>query len=262
MTWDEAIELANKITRNEGGTSYIGLWMSTEHYLRVNQLSQGFVDPETNKATVNNENFRTIFTKLFYETTRNPVIQARAKEKFFQHADFNRDYVIAMYVYTTGWLKTHATSLPPNWGVVSVPTFEKGGPGVQTYAKYVGLASTTDDPDAAMQVIKYLIGEEYQTLKARQGDMTVLNNKQIQDQFFAEVDNFPVDRQELIEAVTFNKFAPSRPFHRLDEVVIEGAFAEDVIPEIVRGNMDVNTALQQAEEIANAALQAELERTQ
>lgn len=263
MTWDEAIELANKITRNENGTAYIGLWMSTEHYLRVNQFSQGFVDPDTTTATVNNENFRTIFQKLFYENSRNPVMQARAKEKFFGHGDFNRDYVIAMYVYTTGWIRTYETSLPPEWGVVSVPVFEKGGPGVQTYAKYAGLTSTSQNPDAVMQVIKYLTSEEFQTMRTRQGEMTVLNDKQIQDQYFADDERFDEEtRKQLVEAVTFNRFAPSRPLHQFDEVVIEGAFADNVIPEIVRGNMDVNTALQKAEEIANADLKAEMERVQ
>ena len=262
MTWDEAAELAKKLTRNEQGKQYIGLWYSVPHILRVNHLSLGFVDPETNTATLNNEGWKLFFEKLFYNPTREPGLQARAKEKFFQHADFNRDYVIAMYVYTYGWISTHQTSLPPNWGVVSVPTFEKGGPGVQAYAQYVAMTSTSDNKDEVTLIMKYLTSPEYQAKKIRQGSVTVLKDKSVQEQIYADFPELADKQREIYEAIFYNPLAPSRQYHQLDEIVIEGAFYDDVIPEIVRGNMDMNTALVTAEEIANADLKAEMERIQ
>lgn len=50
MTWDEAYEMAQRLTREENGTQYYGLKFSFQHMKNVNQLSQPLVDPETNKV--------------------------------------------------------------------------------------------------------------------------------------------------------------------------------------------------------------------
>ncbi|MDF2726107.1 MAG: extracellular solute-binding protein family 1 [Paenibacillus sp.] len=58
MTWDQVFELAKRLTRNEGGVQYQGFVDYTSYIANANQMSQGYVDPKTGKATLNNDNWR------------------------------------------------------------------------------------------------------------------------------------------------------------------------------------------------------------
>lgn len=256
MTWDEALELSKKITRNEGGKQYIGLWMSPKHYLRVAQNSAGFVDPETNKATVNNDQWKFIFEKIFYNFTRDPGIQKRATDDWFAHVDFNRDFVIGMYVYTSGWMQDAESNLAMDWDIASVPTF-KDMPEVNTqpYATYVGISALSKNQDASMQVLKYLISEEYQTTMSKKGMITPLKTQAVRDAAFAD---YPFASEKNIQALFYGKPAPSRVLTQYDELVIEDAFDQEAVKQIAMGNLDVNTALRQAEENANKLIQEQL----
>lgn len=255
MTWDEAIDLAKKITRNEDGKQYMGLWLSPKHYLRVAQNSAGFVDPATNKATVDNDEWKFIFQNIFYKLTRDPGVQQRATEKFFSHADFMKDSVIGMYVYTSGWMNSE-DSLPKDWDIASVPQFkEYPNLNTQTYATYVGISATSKQQDAAAEILKYLTSEEYQTVMSKRGMITPLLTQSVRDAAFSD---YEFAQSKNIQALYYGKPAPSRPMTEYDELVIENAMQDDVIPEIARGKLDVNTALRQAQENSDKFIQEQI----
>ncbi|OZB98213.1 ABC transporter substrate-binding protein [Paenibacillus sp. XY044] len=255
MTWDEAIDLSKKITRNEDGKQYMGLWLSPKHYLRVAQNSAGFVDPETNKATVDNDQWKFIFDNIFYKLSRDPGVQQRALEKFYSHEDFMKDSVIAMYVYTSGWMNSD-DSLPPDWDIASVPEFkEYPGLNTQTYATYIGISATSKQQDAAAEILKYLTSEEYQTIISKRGMITPLLTQSVRDAAFAD---YEFAKTKNIQALYHGKPAPSRPMTEYDELVIEDAFQLDAIPKIVRNQLDVNTALRQAQENSDKLIQEQI----
>ncbi|WP_108992116.1 extracellular solute-binding protein [Paenibacillus agaridevorans] len=256
MTWDEALELSKQITRNEGGKQYIGLWMSPKHYLRVAQNSAGFIDPETNKATVYNDQWKFIFDNIFYNFTRDPGLQKRAGEEWLAHKDFNKEFLVGMYVYTSGWMQSADTSLAMDWDIAAVPTF-KDMPEVNTqpYATYVGISALSKNQDAAMQVLKFLISEEYQTIISKKGMITPLTTQSVRDAAFAD---YPFASEKNIGALFYGKPAPSRVLTRFDELVIENALDQDAVRQIAMGKLDVNTALRNAEELANKLIQEQL----
>ncbi|MFD2118088.1 extracellular solute-binding protein [Paenibacillus yanchengensis] len=255
MTWDETLQLAKQLTRNEGGKQYIGLWMSPKHYMRVAQNSASFVDPVTNKATVNNEQWKFVFDQIFYNFSRDPGMQERARQSWLGHGDFNKDFVIAMYVYSSGWMNTHESSLAMNWDIASVPVFpEHPDLNTQPYANYVGITATSKQKDTAMQIVKYIVSEPYQTLMSKRGMITPLLTQSVRDAAFAD---YPF-ADKNIQALYFGKPAAGRVMTQFDEIVIEDALANDVIMEIVKGQMDVNTALRRAEETANKLIQEQL----
>lgn len=255
MTWDEAIDLSKKITRNEDGKQYMGLWLSPKHYLRVAQNSAGFVDPETNKATVDNDQWKFIFDNIFYKLSRDPGVQQRALEKFYSHDDFTKDSVIAMYVYTSGWMNSDDT-LPPDWDIASVPEFkEYPGLNTQTYATYIGISATSKQQDAAAEILKYLTSEEYQTIMSKRGFITPLLTQSVRDAAFTD---YEFAKTKNIQALYHGKPAPSRTMTQYDELVIEDAFQTDAIPKIVRNQLDVNTALRQAQENSDKLIQEQI----
>lgn len=256
MTWDDALELSKQLTRNEGGKQYIGLWMSPKHYMRVTQNSAGVIDPETNKATINNDKWKFIFDNIFYNFTRDPGFQQRANEKWLAHSDFNKDFLVGMYVYTSGWMNSADTSLAMNWDIAAVPQFkELPGLNTQPYATYAGITATSKNKDAAMEILKYLISEEYQTIMSRRGFITPLTTPAVRDVAFAD---YPFAKEKNIKALFYGKPAPGRVLTQFDELVIENALDQGVVREIAKGKMDVNTALRQAEETANKLIQEQL----
>jgi multiple sugar transport system substrate-binding protein len=258
MSWDETLELAKEITRNENGTQYIGLWSSPTHYFRVNQKSLGFVD-KNNKATIDNDEVKEIFDKLYFQTSLDPGVRARATEEWLGHDDFNRNFVIGMYVMQYGWMRTPHTSLPMDWDVVAVPTFNGDGIGSQTYANNIGIASTSDDKDAAMQVIKYLVSEEFQMINSARGDISPIKSQKVKENLFKNVEGL---EGKNVQALYYNKLAPGSPVHEFDELVISEVFDSEIIPKIARGQLDLNSALREGQELADRLIQTEILRKQ
>jgi multiple sugar transport system substrate-binding protein len=60
MSWDDATDLAKKLTRQDGGVQYRGLHPNFIHR-PASQLGLGFIDPKTQKAIVNNEKWKKVF---------------------------------------------------------------------------------------------------------------------------------------------------------------------------------------------------------
>ncbi|MFD2118089.1 ABC transporter substrate-binding protein [Paenibacillus yanchengensis] len=255
MTWGEALELSKKITRNEGGKQYVGLWLSPKHYMRAAQNSATFIDRDTNKATVNNDDWKLIFEKIFSDFTRDPGVQQKARDRWLAHNDFNKDFVVGMYVYTSGWLNTHEESLAMNWDIAAIPQLEEyPGLTAQPNATYVGISANSAKQEIAMQVVSYLLSEEYQIEVSKRGAITPLSTPAVRDAAFAD---FPFTDKN-IPALFYGQLAPGRAITEYDEIVIEEAFAKDIIVEIVRGNMDVNSALRYAEDKANKLIEERL----
>lgn len=257
MSWDEAIQLADQFTRNVDGKQYVGLWYSPTQFMRGNQKSLGVADPQTNEPTLDTPEWNDWVTKMFSDPMQNPGLQDRAKETYFGHDDYRNADVLGMYVFTTGWLR-EPQFMPPDWDVVAMPTFAGDGIGAQPYANNFALASTSENPDAAMRVIKYLTSEEFQTFFSRQGFITPLKSEKVRDVLFDDLEGLDGIN---IEAVFYNELAPQRPLTPFDGLIIDDLH-ENILPDIVRGNTDVNTGLNQAQDNAKRIIEQELLRQQ
>src|SRR5690606_17017939 len=63
MTWEQAIELGRKVTRESDGIFYSGLHTSGAQFLG-GQLSLALVDPETNKSLINTDGYKRVFDTI------------------------------------------------------------------------------------------------------------------------------------------------------------------------------------------------------
>src|SRR5690625_7231967 len=121
--------------------------------------------------------------------------------------------------------------MPPDWDVVAMPTFAGDGIGAQPYANNFALASTSENPDAAMRVIKYLTSEEFQTFFSRQGFITPLKSEKVRDVLFDDLEGLDGIN---IEAVFYNELAPQRPLTPFDGLIIDDLH-ENILPDIEIG---------------------------
>ena len=103
-----------------------------------------------------------------------------------------------------------------------------------------------------MQVVKFLTGEEFQTVLSRQGKITPLKSQAVRDAAFLD---HPNAGEKNFGAVYVNEIAPIRSITPYDELVVENAFNDTIVPEIAKGMLDVNTALQKAQDVANLAIE-------
>ncbi|CAG7623439.1 hypothetical protein PAESOLCIP111_02522 [Paenibacillus solanacearum] len=249
MTWDEALALAGKLTRTEGGRQYLGLTVSPTHLFRMNSFSLPYVEPGKDTPTVNQEQWK----KLLQKTIIDPAADEGYKEKIielknklpYREALLKEQY-LAMFVFLSSMPFTVPDEIAPlNWDMVSLPTFsEMPGVGSQAYPTYFSVTAMSKNKEAAMEVIKFLGSDEYQTEMARKGTMPVLRDASIK-KLLGQDTPF---KDKNFNAVFHNKFAPISPKSVYD-VSIEKILNNKLVP-LAKQEIDINTALRSAEEEA------------
>ncbi|XEC95810.1 ABC transporter substrate-binding protein [Paenibacillus tarimensis] len=210
MTWSEAAELSKLLTRTDGDKIYAGLSTSETHMLLMNQLSIPFVDPETNQATLDQDEQ----WKKFYETVFVKPADASGYREYMQaHGNklpYRKEFLEAQDLAMFGWLSSITFVFPEeyskmNWDMVSMPVFEDAPRiGAQAYPTYFSVTSMAENKDAAMQVIKHLVSDEVQAELSKKGIMPVVNDDSIKKMYGEE----SMFKGKNYGAAFYNDFAP------------------------------------------------------
>jgi len=249
MTWDEVIEVSKNFNVTKDGVNYVGLEFSNHHMTKLNNFSLSYVDPNTGLSTYDDERWKAVLSQ-FYEASQDPGYQ------YFMQQNENKmpskhfyEGVVAMYVT----LVVHSgnedfKNLDFAWDLVSAPIYDENpGIGAQAYPEYLAITSNSKNKDAAMEVIKYLISDEFQYEFSKKGFMPVLTNKDVQA-VFGTGEYQGINQQ----AVFYNPFAT---------VMRKSVYDNDVekkltgyINKIALGQIDINTALRQAKEEADLVI--------
>lgn len=249
MTWDQVYAVAQKMTRNEGGVQYLGFAELINYLVNANQLSQGFVDPTTGKATLNNDNWRTYIENFarFHRIPGNELAASPADA-------WQKEQRVAMYASQFGAAAmTNMTNAGLNWGVVSLPEMQGHagvGPGVQIPLFYV--TQTSKNRDWAFRAAAFLGSAEFQREAATKvGSIAALRDRSVMSDYAKEVPTIPADKKAA-EAVpkTFAK-----PFQRTVYDTQASTELQAAYKEVAAGAKDANTALREAEERANKAIE-------
>ncbi|GAA3413722.1 ABC transporter substrate-binding protein [Paenibacillus hodogayensis] len=248
MTWNDAIELAKKVTRSEGGIQYSGLH-ADGIFRPATQLSLQYIDPATKKAVVNNDGWKKVlemYRDVFTIPGNEFVLGAKAWESF------TKDRTRAMYA--------HSNRIPLlqqipdlNWDMVGYPTF-KDAPGKgQLYDMHVAVVTAqSKNKDAAFQVIQVLTSDEVQTELSKNGTKSILKDPNIRKVFGEQL---PFAKSKNIQAAFQTTPTNPVPVTKWDYLANNYITAETTKKVILEG-VDINTALRDAEEkINNLVLQ-------
>lgn len=170
----------------------------------------------------------------------------KANKRLPNHtANFLKEQNLAVYVYLTTLLSTYNKELRNmNWDMVSIPTFkETPKVGSQAYPTYFGITRLADKPDAAMQVLSFLISEEFQKEESQQGITPILRSESVR-RVLLEESEF---KDKNLQAIFYHPFAPiaSRQLYESGLTGIYGKIPGDVL---WGGVSDLNTAMRNAEE--------------
>ena len=256
MTWEQLADLSRRLTvTDHDGRQYIGFSTSPGHLLRMNQLSLPFVDKNSLRAVINNENW-----KRFIQTTLVNPSQTDGYKTWVQKNGkippgdlFIKDRTLAMYLYFLDWKTQQAKEFETmNWDFVAAPTFHNlPGVGAQTYPTYFCVTSTSQYKEETMEIIKFVTSEEFQLSLSKTGVALPVLDTDAVKKVFAQKSSFKAKNNQ---AAFFHKFAAPMTRTPYDSQA-EGQITK-LLPQIVNGLLDINTALRTAEEEANKAIDA------
>lgn len=250
MTYDQVIDLARKLTRTQDGVAYIG-WEPGFPDANSSPFVQPLVDAKTNKALIDTPAYKKVFEmmKLGYEI---PGFVGPKDLYRYTPKHFINDKVVGMYV---DWynkmmpqlIEADSKGSAPNWDIVTVPNFpEYANAGRHESVQFLSVTKQSKYKDQAMQVLKAVSSLEAQLLQSRNGRISVLNDPEIQKQFSKDVKAF--QGKQLDNLFQF-KAVPSAPATLYDDEV--RAIVRNIAKEIAVNKKDVNTALREAQELAD-----------
>jgi multiple sugar transport system substrate-binding protein len=245
MLWDEVVDLAKKVTRTADGIQYRGL--SPENInLLASPYGVGFVDPKTDKATIQS-------WKPAYELLQKIIaIPGNAPDKVvkFDSDAFVKTKTVAMYA-TSNILKDleKASADGMNWDLVTYPqypdrkgTFGLGG------SRALMITQTSKHKDAAFHVIESVLSDAVQINLNRNGTVSPLKSVDVQKTFGT---NLPYVKGKNVSAIY--KLTPAwRVISQYDPVANNLVFPHSV--DLYTGK-DVNTVIRETEEAINKAVE-------
>lgn len=252
MTWDEIYDLAKTMTRTDNGQQIKGMTMSVQHLMQLNQLTAPHIDSKTSKAVFTSDSFRQAFGNLtrFYKIPGNGLLDNKYN-LVSQQEPFYKDQNVAMFAALSTTARVFKDTL--NWDIVQLPVFkDKPNVGPQSYPTYFYLSKGSKNKDAAFQVMAYTASDEFQDFIVKDGYSSILKNQsQIMKNFAA---NDPALAGKNVKSLLPAKFADPTEKTKYQAIADKEMLA--ALVDIASGK-DENTALREAEERANKAIEAE-----
>nr|WP_263364761.1 extracellular solute-binding protein [Paenibacillus oceani] len=138
-----------------------------------------------------------------------------------------------------------------NWDWAALPQFKNNmGVGSQSYPTYFGITKRSEHPDEAMEVLKYLLTDQFQASLAEKGIMPVVKTKDV----IANFGKGSPFKNRRMQAAFHNKFAPIPPMAIYDQDIVK--IYTQYANSVNQNAMDLNTAFGKAEEDAVKFIQA------
>ncbi|WP_019533250.1 ABC transporter substrate-binding protein [Paenibacillus ginsengihumi] len=254
MTWDEVYELAKQVTKMDGGVQYRGFDFQDSFQFAANQLSLGVVDAGSNKAIVNNEPWKKLFENYarFYTIPGNEV----SDKTYGKSLDvFLKDKTLAMYVTSSIFSRLpDAVKDGLNFDMVTLPAFPEA-PGITTQVDggIRILTTTSKHKEQAFLALSAMLSDEAQTLISKNGNTTVLDSKQIMEQFGTNVEVLK-DRNRL----GFIKNEPASPPPSITKYDASAySILRSQFKKMVLNRTDANTILREADDLINKKIAEE-----
>jgi multiple sugar transport system substrate-binding protein len=252
MTWDDVYELAKKVTRKDGDRQYYGLFLSIQHVIRRNQYSLNVIDPATETAAFNTDQWKKVFEQAaqFYKIPGMDMTSSKAKLTF-QRDSFTKDRTVAMWL-PVSTLHTEAELQGMNWDVATFPVYkDRPDAGPQPYPVGFFVTTSSKHKDEAFQVAAYMASEEYQLKWIKQGEfLTALKSDALRNAFGQDTAMYKGKNTKAMLPAKYASASAITKYNGDAEGQLTSAFTK-----IILNQNDINTALRDAEEATNKKIQ-------
>jgi multiple sugar transport system substrate-binding protein len=254
QTWDQLLEINRKLVNVQDGIQYIGI--QPDFHFMGNGMSLRYIDPKTNKAEVNNDQWKRILT-VANNAVQVPGFFKDGKAEYAR-AEWLKDRNVAMVIATGIQMIGPLTEMynngaPMNWDMAPFPNFpEKLGVAPLNSGPKIILTNKSKHKDEAFQVMMHLLSEEVQTIISRTAQMPAIQNPKVREQFGAGIDSM---KGKNVQAIFKTEPAEEIELTEVNSTVgkkIMDGFAFKIYHE----QLDINTALRQADEEINKKMQS------
>jgi multiple sugar transport system substrate-binding protein len=250
MTYDDIISLARKLTRVQDGVQYVG-WEPGFPDATASPFVQPLADNATNKARIDTPHYKKIFDMM---KTAYEIPGLVGPNGLFRYAPkaFVEDHTVAIFVdwynkMMLQFLAADKAGKAPNWDLVTVPNFpENANKGRHESVQFMLVTNQSSYKAQAVQVIKAATSLEAQLAQSRNGRMAVLKDPEIEKQFAKDVKAF---QGKQLENLFKFKASPSTTKTIYDDEMV--TIIRNIAKEIAVNKKDVNTAIREAQELAD-----------
>jgi multiple sugar transport system substrate-binding protein len=248
FTWEDAREMAKKLTRYENGVQYRGLEPDVPSRM-ASVMSQGFVDIKTMKATLNTEGWKKTFEfiKSVYDIPGNGTYRWVPAS----NDQFMKEKVLAM-LPSLNLLPNFKGVEGLNWDMAQYPQFKEfPNTGMMVDEWILHVTKQSKYKDQAFQVIATVLSEEVQTLMSRNARLPILTGQKIQEEFGK---NLPYLNGKNLQAAF--KTQPAKALPATKYSGIGQQLSQEAFTRVMKEGVDINTALSQADEKLNKQIEA------
>lgn len=240
ILWDEAIELARKLTRTEDGRFYRGLDPEIP-FRTASSLGLAIVDAKTEKSLVMDQGWNQVFQmyKTIYEIPG-------YKENYSGPGNWGQFVAgnTAMYagLNLLPQIETRAPNL--NWDMATYPSFKEApGTGMEFDGFGIIVTPLSEQKAAAYKVVEVMLSVEAQSQLSRTGRTPIVTDPNIRNEFGKSI---PIVQGKQIQSVFQSTFARphvSTPYDSKARTAMNNKTTE-----ILKGTKDINTALRELDE--------------
>lgn len=249
MTWEEVADVARRMAREDEGTEFKGVWFHNQHVLWKNQLMLPLVDPETNRTLINNDGWKNWMEAMggLYRIPGNEPGGSFYQLNIAMSVDRN---IVARLLD----LEMDGTL---NWDVATMPVFNKGDRiETQLISPFYAISPTNKHPDNSFAVISYMLSEEIQLAKARNGIVPIIELPEAVAQYAQDMEGYTADKNWA----AFFEDKVGRAFQTTPyDDIAKTHLYKNVLPQYIAGEEDINTILSRTEEEVNAEIQESLQ---
>ncbi|GIN74872.1 hypothetical protein J14TS2_53470 [Bacillus sp. J14TS2] len=238
MTWEEIVELAKDLTGERNGVEYRGLDLDVP-YDAWTQFSTQAVDPDTDEVNISGNDDYKRFFQMIEDTISIPgnyPTEEPGSLLMNWGAEFGKDNVAMAPSGTNwGWLEKD------NIDIATYPVWE-GYEGLNPQPNSGGFAITepSEHKELIMEMIAYLLSDEVQMEKSKQGTTSILVNPDVQAAFG---EGKPEISDKHLQALFENGYATGP-----DNPAKYGSIPWGEFEEFANSGKDVNEYLRQYEE--------------
>ena len=252
MTWDEVIELGKKLSGEIDGKKYHGIFPGS---LSRQQLGINLVDPETNETDILENKELRMFLEQVEEILNIPgnLPDMDSTEELAQYmysgdgADTAFDFALFPFRDQANGLSWREFEAGLNFDWVTYPVWGGEYPDYTPHEilNFMFVTSQSENPEAAFEVIEYLMSEEYQKWSVSTGTSSYMLNEEVYQEFGKGLEHADILAEKNIDALFEYQSAPvpeKSPYEAASPM-------ENAYQRLIEGE-DINTVLRKMDEEA------------
>ncbi|MCS7461351.1 extracellular solute-binding protein [Paenibacillus doosanensis] len=246
ITWDETIDLARQLSKTDGGQQYYGLDLIASPRISASMMLP-LHDPKTGKAFLTSDAWKSYFE--MYKSIKD--IPGNQTKGIFNDFEKNKNLAMMVAYNRLNQLEElHQAGTEPNWDIVTFPSRKEAPLVKETDVSGLLLSTQSKHKEEAFKVMAFLTEMDSQARMARRGLIPVIQDKDATKDFGADLASL---QGKNIPALLKMKIGQNPPPTEYEEII------KDVINksmnEYLKGKLDVNTVLRQAEDEANKRIE-------